>query len=245
MSFWAAVVLLSAAVTPSAAWADALPPPQPMRCPSGSHVVHGHGGTGCVQDAPKSCPTGWIGREGGTCIPHLCNDDAACGGTTCKPVDLCAFDDPELVASREDRQVRSPLLAAPPMPRKARLFSGPCGGGGACSAGEVCRRAGVCLPASVAAPAPRPANGAPAVTFGDASGEIPDFRPGDRGSVEGRVVGEPPASAPASNAQEASSRPGKSGGCAGCRATPSGAPAGATALLAGVLALLVRRRQRR
>jgi len=220
--------------------------------------VHDHGGTHCVQDAPKSCPLGWVGREGGVCTLTLCAEDAACGGGRCKEVDLCAFDDPARLrwgALEPEPPGPVSLLGAPPSPRPARVFSGPCGAGGTCSASETCRRAGVCLPVNAAAPAPRPKNGSPAVTFGDRDGKIADFRPSEAGALleQGPVVDavdtpaavEPVAPATPDRPPPAAPRPGKAGGCAGCAATEPRASDGWLVLFAGALvASALRRRVR-
>jgi len=244
-----AVLPLLFVFAPTLARADALPPPQPIACPAGSHMVHDHGGTHCVQDAPKDCPVGWIGRSGGVCELVLCRDDASCGGGRCKEVDLCAFDDPaHLRWSALDPAPRGPvaLLAAPPSSQRARVFSGPCGAGGVCRASETCRRASVCLPANVDAPASRPKNGSAAVTFGDERG-IPDFRPSEAGAPEEspEVVSsvESESARAARESPPAAPRPGKTGGCAGCSTVPSGAPEGWLALFAGALLVGVLRRR--
>lgn len=242
-------------LTPQPARADALPPPRPLTCPAGSHVVHDHGGTHCVQDAPTSCPVGWVGREGGTCALRICASDAACGADRCKDAELCAFDDPQhLRYGSSDPGLRGPLLGAPPFASKARLFSGPCGAGRKCGGGERCMPSKVCLPAAVAAPDARPKNAAAAVTFGGPNGEIPDFRPSS-GAAVGDGVGagvdvppEPPPPAQTASAapppSEATRRPGKAGGCAGCTASSHGGAAPWTAILVGVALVVAARRRR-
>lgn len=242
---------LLAALAPGFAHADALPPPTPLACPAGTHLVHDHGGTHCVQDAPKNCPVGWRGIEGGQCTLVLCRNDASCGDARCKEVDLCAFDDPAHLRWGDVSPVpqgQASLLGAPPMAAHARVYSGPCGAGGACGAQERCLRASVCLPAGVGAPASRPKNAAPAVTFGDERGIIPDFSPREAGAgldLEPTPPVEAPAAEPASPERPpaAAPRPGKAGGCAGCSATPSERPAGALALVAVALVARVLRRR--
>lgn len=242
---------LLAALAPARAHADALPPPRPLACPAGTHLVHDHGGTHCVQDAPKNCPVGWRGIEGGQCTLVLCRSDASCGGARCKEVDLCAFDDPSHLRWGEASPVPEgpvSLLGAPPMAARARVYSGPCGAGGTCSAQERCLRASVCLPADVSAPASRPKNAAPAVTFGDERGIIPDFSPREAGAgiplEQEPPVEEPPAAtATPERPPAAPPRPGKAGGCAGCSATPSEGPTGALVLVAVALVARVLRRR--
>jgi hypothetical protein len=238
-----------AALTPLRARADALPPPLPLQCPAGSHVVHDHGGTHCVQDAPNDCPVGWVGRAGGRCVLRVCTADAVCGADKCRGADLCAFDDPEHMRyGSSDPSLRGPLLGAPPFASKARLFSGPCGAGKKCGGGERCMPAKVCLPPSVAAPAPRPKNAEAAVTFGDANGEISDFKPSSRDSEGDGVVAPPESAAPpavsaAPPPSDTTRRPGKAGGCAGCTASPRTDRGAWAALLLGAgLVVAVRRR---
>src|SRR5687768_14149017 len=86
-----AAVALVSLLSPTLARADAIPPPRPIHCAPGSHVTHGHGGTRCELDAPKNCPAGWIGREGGHCVLDLCGADTDCAkGTQCREAELCA-----------------------------------------------------------------------------------------------------------------------------------------------------------
>ena len=243
-------------LAPASSRADALPPPRPLACAAGSHVVHDHGGTHCVQDAPTSCPVGWVGREGGVCTLDLCAEDASCAGRRCKEVDLCAFDDPARLRWGATEPVPPgpvSLLGAPPSPRPARVFSGPCGAGGACSSSETCRRAGVCLPGNATAPAPAPKNASPAVTFGDRNGTIPDFRPRDAGAAPdpGSVVDpaetpagvEPAVPASPERPPPAAPRPGKAGGCAGCATTDARASDPWLVLFVGALVVAALRRR--
>ena len=85
--------LVAALVLPSRARADAVPP-APTSCPSGTHGVTGHAGTGC---APDACPSGSEGAvcDGGTrpcCLMDLCStrDARSCApGEGCVEVRMC------------------------------------------------------------------------------------------------------------------------------------------------------------
>ncbi|MDI1446493.1 hypothetical protein [Polyangium sp. 6x1] len=83
--------LVAALALPSWARADAVPPP-PTSCPSETHGITGHAGTGC---APDTCP---LGSEPAVCdagarpccIMKACRDARSCQpGEGCVEVRMC------------------------------------------------------------------------------------------------------------------------------------------------------------
>lgn len=221
----------------SVAAADVLPPRQNITCPRGSEVVHGHGGTRCVVSAPKACPPGWIGRQGGQCVLQLCKDDASCGGNglVCKKSDVCT-----VVEERTGwGAARSPLFAGPPMRAKARVFRDVCRGT-SCDEPATCGSWGICLAQNVDAPSARPTNGGESWTFEVGTEEPPQGTAAPYVTPPTPDAGAAPLF-PIDLGPPEEPRPGKSSGCAGCTASGNASPAGALGLL---LALSFLRRRR-
>src|SRR4051812_14092169 len=86
---FALALALAALAAPSTAPADVVMPP-PTDCPRGEVGVTSHGGARCVKEAPKDCPTGWRGTQGGTCMLAPCETDASCqAGEACLEHAVC------------------------------------------------------------------------------------------------------------------------------------------------------------
>jgi hypothetical protein len=157
----------------SEAKADALPPPLPLTCAKGTTLVHNHGGTHCVPNAPSDCPAGWLGVMGGNCTPNLCGPNDTCGaGLQCKPADLCAT---EAMGYRYGaiESSRGPLLGAPPAPQWIVSYSEACSEAKTCEGKAQCVASKVCLPPDVSRLAPRPANARNAERAGVQSAPLP------------------------------------------------------------------------
>lgn len=209
---------------PSQAFADALPPPVPLKCPLGTTLVNDHGGTQCVADAPTNCPSGWRGVRGGQCILDVCVEDASCrGGAKCMAADLCAS---EGMGSSYGAIVRGPWLAAPPSPQWMISYSDVCSEQRTCGRATKCVAAKVCLPAGATRPAPRPASGGVY--------KMSKTRPANA-SESDALEPEPPttvvtpttvpsSSTPESPPRNVASAPPGGGGCAGCTMTTTGLP---------------------
>lgn len=274
---WIGAQLLGAGV----ARADAVPPPM-VPCQPYEHAVADHGGGHCVADrcppgkvmttsdegyatclppAPKSCPTGWVGIPGPSCVLALCNDQAPCAaGLECRATPVCTLDVGGDGANEVDRAARG-LFAGARMVMSSREYHGPCDAQSACSgAHEACRSVKVCLPKGDARAAARPDNGKTAKTWGKdipksetvlGSPTPPSSSP--VGSAPGGRDASAPPSAPSASTPVSSPPPAavppKSGrGSAGCAVETGGGAAGATSSVVvlglGLVAATMRARRR-
>jgi MYXO-CTERM domain-containing protein len=246
-----AIVVLTALAfaTPKPAAADVVPPP-PTDCPKGEIGETSHNGPRCVKQAPKDCPAGWRGMEGGTCKLTPCTNDGRCwGDEVCVEHAVCLSPTvDEFYAPGEDEGAKQGTLdpadgawlrsqlfgaAAPaPMPRRrpkpiTRYEAvNVCSREVACAAPATCQRERLCVPKGVRALAYRGTN--VYATRVARKTETPLTTSGTD-AMEGSA--DPPATAPGAR------------GCGSCAAGARDAEGAWVALAAAALALVRRRRR--
>ncbi len=221
-------------------------------CPAGKVLAPNDSGhMDCLDPAPKSCPPGWTGVPGASCILALCDEKMPCGkGTECRPSPVCTLD--KKGYSENDKPARG-LFAAPRALADVREYVSACDAKNACGVGEKCRTVRVCLPTGNDRAGAKPANAKSNRRFG----HLPDDEttigggteaaPTDAGRTTTPTASTPPVSPPpepSTPSREAvPPQPGR--GTAGC-AVETSAPAGTPSLVAvlglGLVALVRRAR---
>jgi MYXO-CTERM domain-containing protein len=265
-SGWArAAVAAIALAVPAIAHADVVSPP-PSICPPGTEGVTSHSGPECVKKAPKNCPRGWRGVQGGTCMLAPCSADETCqSGEECVEHLACleSFQDDfydygeELTESRTEGMPPPGLLAGPPLPRKRRPAPvtrynavNLCSAEVACNAPRMCLPEKLCVPKGTRGLAYRGSNITPArvarkgpvpaaLTSSAAPGASAPALPGDAGAADAGAVSRPP---PPGDARPLEGTAPISGGCAGCAVGDASASMTGLGLLALAALLWARRR---